>query len=181
MKKIFLAALMTASISIGVVGCASQAPSSIAGKVISCVDVPLDKSVVKGIELECLDGTSSAYFQSLRGPTVVNVWGSWCAPCLDEMPEFVDFYKQAKGKVALIGIAVEERSVADSRKFIKANGITWPNFYDTENKTGSVFGMGVPVTWFLDEFGEVKYKKIGVIQDKIELVQLTAKYLGVKL
>ena len=55
MKKIFLAALLTASISIGVVGCASQAPSSIAGKVISCVDVPLDKSVVKGIELECLD------------------------------------------------------------------------------------------------------------------------------
>ena len=181
MKKIFLAAILTASISIGLVGCFSQGPNSSVGKVISCVDVPLDRSVVSGIELECLDGTSSTYFQSLRGPAVINVWGSWCAPCLDEMPEFVDFYKQAEGKVALIGIAVEERSAADSRKFIKANGVTWPNFYDKENKTGSIFGMGVPVTWFIDKFGEVKYKKVGVIQDKIELIQLTEKYLGVEL
>jgi hypothetical protein len=41
--------------------------------------------------------------------------------------------------------------------------------------------MGVPVTWFIDATGQVKYKKIGVIKSEAELAVLTEKYLGVKI
>jgi peroxiredoxin len=97
------------------------------------------------------------------------------------MPEFVSFYSKAKGKVQLVGVAVEESSPANSRKFIEEHGMTWPNFYDRENKTRSYFGMGVPVTWFIDASGAVKYKKIGIVKSEQELITLTAKYLGVNI
>jgi len=162
-------------------GCATTQPVAQKGEVISCGSVSIDKTITNGISVECVDGSTGALIQSLRGPMVLNVWGSWCTRCLAEMPEFVSFYSRAKNKVQLVGVAVEESSPANSQKFIEKHGMTWPNFYDRENKTRGYFGMGVPVTWFIDDRGQVKYKKIGVIESETELINLTKKYLGVKI
>jgi thiol-disulfide isomerase/thioredoxin len=169
-------------LAISLSSCASTAPEPVAvkGEVISCESVTSDKSIDKGPIIECLDGSSGVSMESLRGPMIINVWGSWCSTCLAETPEFVSFYKKAKGKVLLVGVAVEEASPDNSRKFIKENGMTWPNFYDRENKTRSYFGMGVPVTWFIDAQGTVKFKKIGEVKSEQELIDLTEKHLGVK-
>ena len=162
-------------------GCANTEPVAQKGEVISCGSVTTNKAITSGISVECVDGSAGAVIQSLRGPMVLNVWGSWCTSCLAEMPEFVSFYSRAKNKVQLVGVAVEESSPANSQKFIEKHGMTWPNFYDRENKTRGYFGMGVPVTWFIDDRGQVKYKKIGVIESETELINLTKKYLGVKI
>ena len=162
-------------------GCSSTEPVAQNGEVISCASVTRDESVVKGIDLECVDGSPGAVIESLRGPMILNVWGSWCTTCLEEMPEFVSFYSKAKGKVQLVGVAVEEASPANSQRFIEENGMTWPNYYDRDNKTRGYFGMGVPVTWFIDASGNAAYEKIGVIKSESELVALTEKYLGVKI
>ena len=162
-------------------GCSSAEPVAQTGEVISCESVTTNKEVVEGIALECVDGSPGKHIESLQGPMVLNVWGSWCTNCLDEMPEFVSFYSKAKGKVQLVGIAVEEASPANSQRFIEENGMTWPNFYDRENETRAYFGMGVPVTLFIDASGKTVFKKIGVIKSVDELVGLTEKYLGVKI
>jgi thiol-disulfide isomerase/thioredoxin len=162
-------------------GCSNAEPVAQKGEVISCESVVTDKAVVEGIDLECVDGSTGAIIESLRGPMILNVWGSWCTTCLAEMPEFVSFYSKAKGKVQLVGIAVEEASPANSQRFIEENGMTWPNFYDRENETRAYFGMGVPVTLFIDASGKTVYKKIGVIESESELVALTERYLGVQI
>lgn len=162
-------------------GCSNTEPVAQKGEVISCESVTTDQTVVTGISLECVDGSAGAILESLRGPLVLNVWGSWCTSCLDEMPEFVRFYSKAKGKLQLIGVAVEEAAPANSQRFIKEHGMTWPNFYDRDNKTRGYFGMGVPVTWFIDASGKAVFKKIGVIKSADELASLTEKYLGVKI
>jgi thiol-disulfide isomerase/thioredoxin len=112
---------------------------------------------------------------------IVNVWGSWCGPCKEEIPIFRSFYEKAKDKVSLVGVDVEESSIEDGRKFVEENGITWPNLYDPDGRSRLYFGMGVPVTWFIAADGSVAGKKIGVITDESELITLTNKYLGVKL
>ena len=162
-------------------GCADTEPVAQKGEVISCANVPSDSSVISGTLVECVDGSKGLALESLRGPMVVNVWGSWCASCLDEIPDFVTFYAKAKGKVSLVGVAVEEASPEDSKEFIVNNGITWPNYYDRDSKSRGYFGMGVPVTWFIDSDGKVKYKKIGIINSEAELTELTEKYLGIKI
>lgn len=134
-----------------------------------------------GIELRCLDGTIGGQLRTLKGPMIINVWGSWCGPCKEEIPIFRSFYEKAKGKVFLLGVDVEESSIEDGRKFVEENGITWPNLYDPDGRSRAYFGMGVPVTWFIAADGSVAGKKIGVISDESELITLTNKYLGVKL
>ncbi len=162
-------------------GCADSEPVAQKGEVISCANVASDSLVKSGTLVECVDGSKGLALESLRGPMIINVWGSWCASCLDEIPDFVSFYAKAKEKVALIGVAVEEASPENSKEFIVNNGITWPNYYDRDAKTRGYFGMGVPVTWFIAPDGKVQYKKIGIIKSEAELIELTEKYLGIKI
>ncbi len=112
---------------------------------------------------------------------IVNVWGSWCAPCKEEIPIFRSFYKRAKGKLQLVGVDVEEASIKDGQNFVLTHGMTWPNLFDSDGRSRTYFGMGVPVTWFIAADGTVAYKKIGVLKNEIELIALTSKYLGVRL
>jgi len=162
-------------------GCAQTQSVAEKGEVISCDSVSSDSSVTDGTLVECVDGSEGLALESLRGPMIVNVWGSWCASCLDEIPDFVSFYAKAKGKVSLIGVAVEESSPENSKRFIVKNGITWPNYYDRDSKSRGYFGMGVPVTWFIAPDGKVQYKKIGIIKSEAELITMTEQYLGIKI
>lgn len=151
-----------------------------AGTLVSCTTLQTQK-VAKPIELGCLDGSVGASVNALRGPVIINVWGSWCAPCKEEMPIVRSFYAKAIGKLQLVGVDVEEASLKDGQEFVLKNGITWPNLFDSDGSSRAYFGMGVPVTWFIAADGSVAYKHIGVLKNEIQLITLTSKYLGVKL
>ncbi|MFZ4107953.1 MAG: TlpA disulfide reductase family protein [Candidatus Planktophila sp.] len=158
----------------------SATSEKIAGQVVSCsglASITTDGSIILG----CLDGKDGASINGLNGPAIINVWGSWCGPCKQEIPILRSFYSKAKDKVALIGVDVEEASIEDGRSFVENNGITWPNLYDPDGASRTYFGMGVPVTWFIAGDGSVAYKHIGVLKNEIELISLTSQYLGVKL
>ena len=149
------------------------------GSVVSCGQILIKKSVVKGILLPCLDNKSHVIYQAIRGPVVVNVFGSWCEPCNIEMPHFVDL--QALHKVSIIGVDVEERNMQAGRNFVIKKGMTWPVLYDGTSVTRGIFGLGVPVTWFIDSKGKVVFKQIGLITSTVELKSEVTKYLKIKL
>ena len=159
----------------------SSATTYVQGEVVSCDSITQDATFVDGIQLDCLDGSTGAQLGALQGPMIINVWGSWCGPCKEEIPILRSFYEKAKDKVALIGVDVEEASVEDGRKFVEENGITWPNLYDSDGRSREYFGMGVPVTWFIAADGSVAGKKIGVFKNEAELIAMANKYLGVQL
>jgi thiol-disulfide isomerase/thioredoxin len=175
MKHLSLVAICVLLLS----GCTTT-PSAISkGELVDCSSLVVDLTV-EGTELECLDGSAGITLEALRGPAIVNVWGSWCGPCKEEMPLFVEFYAKAKDKVTLLGIDVEEANVSDGRHFVETRGITWSNLYDPDGRTASTLGMGVPITYFVDTQGVTVYKKIGVITSVQELEALTEKFLGIK-
>ncbi len=175
MKKVLILLL-----ALSLTGCSSfTKPMSSKGEVVDCVDVKHVAAKAGDTILNCLTGSQKISVESLRGPLIVNVWGSWCGTCADEIPVFVEFNHHANGKVKLLGIAVEEAKPQDSKDFIIANGLTWPNLYDAKGLTRATFGMGVPVTWFIDKQGTVVYKHVGVVNSTDELIDLTKKYLKV--
>jgi thiol-disulfide isomerase/thioredoxin len=159
----------------------SPSSSYVKGEVVSCESISQDTSFVGGIEMDCLDRTTGARLGALRGPMLVNVWGSWCGPCREEIPILRSFYEKAQGKVALVGIDVEEATFDDGRRFVERNGILWPNLYDPDGRSREYFGLGVPVTWFIAADGSVAGKKIGAFKNEAELITLTNKHLGVQL
>jgi cytochrome c biogenesis protein CcmG, thiol:disulfide interchange protein DsbE len=160
--------------------CGTETPKSVGnGKVISCSTITTDENKTSGTTLECLDGNSKVLLESIKGPAIINVWGSWCTPCREEMPYLREL--AATGKVQIIGIDVEEKSMEAARKFVVEQGMTWPNLYDKDGSTKSSFGMGVPITWYLNSKSEVAYKHIGVLKSKDQLFSHVEKYLGIKL
>ena len=163
-------------------GC-SQETSALPGDgvVVDCSSIAIVKTQNKSALLKCLDGKSTVDIGQIKGPVLVNVWGSWCGPCKDEMPIFVDFYSKYKEKVSLIGISVEEADEQNARDFVKLYGMSWPNLNDPDGSTRGTLGMGVPITLFIDAQGRVAFRKIGVVTTIEELERDTQKYLGVQL
>ena len=159
----------------------SPSSSYVKGEVVSCESISQDPTFTGGVQMDCLDRSEGAQLGALRGPMVVNVWGSWCGPCKKEMPVLRAFHDKAQGKVQLIGVDVEEANFDDGRTFVERNGITWPNLYDPDGRSREYFGLGVPVTWFIAADGSIAYKHVGIIKDLDEIVTLTEKHLGVKL
>jgi len=162
-------------------GCASQSTAvPTLGAIVGCDSIPLGSSS-SGLEFPCLDGKSTIRFSQMRGPLIVNVWGSWCAPCKDEIPMIRSFYSKNASKVQLVGVDVEEAKKSDGADFVVANGMTWPILVDPDARSRGFFGMGVPVTWFIDQNGKILHKKIGVLNSEQELRDLATKYFHLTL
>jgi thiol-disulfide isomerase/thioredoxin len=158
---------------------ATTAPSCSAINVAKVGKVGKVAKVSKGTLLPCLNGVGSTTFEAIRGPVLVNVWGSWCEPCQQEIPHLVDIAEEHK--VAIVGIDVEERNMAAGRAFVAKHKMTWPQLYDAKAVTRGIFGLGVPVTWFIDAQGKVVYKQIGLFTDDDQIKKLVKKYFKISL
>jgi thiol-disulfide isomerase/thioredoxin len=152
----------------------------ITGEVVACNRIELIDKPTQELLAECLDSSPGVNVAAIKGPAVINVWGSWCDPCKEELPFFAEFFQSKDPQIQLIGVDVEEKRIEDGRMFARTHGIMWPNLYDADGATRKYFGMGVPVTWFIDGDGKVLYKKIGPIKSTEELRSLTFKYFGLR-
>ncbi len=143
-----------------------------------CSTIATNPAIKKGISLPCLDGKGKFIFQAIRGPVLINVWGSWCEPCKQEIPFLVQIAKEKK--IQIIGVDVEERNTDVAKAFVKENNMTWPQLYDVKSATRGIFGMGVPVTRFIDVDGKAVYEKIGPFKSAAEIRKAAKEFLGVK-
>ena len=180
MKKLLSILITTLLIS----ACTSPAKVSAPGVVASCDQIKLLESADKSVLMGCLDGSGEINFHQLKGPLLINVWGSWCEGCKQEMPYFVELYQSplfASRQIQMLGVNVEEKSKEDAIDYIQKSGMSWPNLEDTSGISKSIFGPGVPVTWFIDENGKNIDTKIGAYTNKKQLFNQVEKAFGIKL
>ena len=152
----------------------------ITGEVVSCNHIDLIENPTQEVVAECLDSSPGVNIAAIKGPAIINVWGSWCEPCKEEIPYFAEYFQTKDPQIQLIGVDVEEKRIEDGRMFARTHGIMWPNLFDGDGSTRKYFGMGVPVTWFIDSDGKVLYKKIGPIKSVEELRTLSFRYFGLR-
>lgn len=160
-------------------GCGKSEPV-ITGEVVACNHIDLIENPTQEVVAECLDSSPGVNIAAIKGPAIINVWGSWCDPCKEELPYFAEYFQTKDPQIQLIGVDVEEKRIEDGRMFARTHGIMWPNLFDGDGSTRKYFGMGVPVTWFIDSDGKVLYKKIGPIKSVEELRTLSFKYFGLR-
>ncbi|MEW2259756.1 TlpA disulfide reductase family protein [Streptomyces sp. NPDC047869] len=112
---------------------------------------------------------------SLRGKVVVvNVWGSWCAPCRQEAPIFSAAAKRFKQDgVTFVGIDTRDPQRESSRSFEQDFNITYPSLYDPSGKIlaygfprGTINSQAIPSTIVLDRQGKIAARALQPLDEK---------------
>lgn len=91
---------------------------------------------------------------------VVNVWGSWCAPCRREAPVLADTSRRyARQGVAFVGLLSRDKP-ATASAFARRFGVTYPSLQDPGGRlqlrfADSLPSQGIPTTWIIDREGRV--------------------------
>lgn len=161
-----------------VTGCGESTPL-VTGNIVNCRSIQTLEGVEKDYPTLCLDGSDGVNVAAIKGPAIINVWGSWCKPCIDELPIFNEYFQSIDPTIQLIGVDVEEKSLEAGRMFARTHGVMWPNLFDQEGSTRQYFGMGVPVTWFIAPDGSVISKHTGPFTSVEELRTASFKAFGV--
>jgi peroxiredoxin len=129
-----------------------------------------------------LDGALFASSELAGNVAVLNFWGSWCAPCRVETPEFQTVYTEvADSGVQFLGLNVKDQQQF-AEAFVDSKGITFPSLFDPKGEVALAFrdypANAIPSTIVLDRDGRVAAVYTGEVrQDDLRavLAQLTGE------
>ena len=121
-----------------------------------------------------LDGRPVA-LTDYRGKVVlVNFWASWCVPCRREFPLLREMHGSG---VAVLGVVFDDSPDA-ARRFMRAQGATWPGLIDPEGEIAGAYGVGrkpgIPVTVAVDATGVLVDRQVGEAR-RADLARLVAR------
>jgi thiol-disulfide isomerase/thioredoxin len=108
-----------------------------------------------------LDG-KEFQLSELRGKVVmINLFASWCAPCILETPHLVDFFNEHQDDMIIVGLNFGERRSA-VEAYRDQFEVNYPLIHDPDGAIGEVYrGLGLPTSWFIDGEGVVRYVHAG--------------------
>ena len=101
-----------------------------------------------------------------RGKVVlVNIWATWCKPCVDEMPSMEKLYRKFKGEdFEILAVSIDAPGLKVVAPFMKKYNLTFPALIDSEGAVKTVYGItGVPESFIIDQQGILIKKIVGPV------------------
>jgi thiol-disulfide isomerase/thioredoxin len=107
-------------------------------------------------------GRPGVSLEALRGkPVVLNFFGSWCPPCVREMPALQAMSERYKGRVQFIGVTFNDGREA-AKSVLERTGVTYPAAFDPKSDVAYDYGVRVmPTTVFIGPDGNLLERKDG--------------------
>jgi len=100
-------------------------------------------------------GSPTTLAQLKGTPLVVNMWATWCHPCVDEMPAFDTVARSVGSAVHIIGVNVADDAAAASA-FAAKLGVHYPQYTDPDGNLSTAFDVSnLPATAFIGADGTV--------------------------
>ena len=102
---------------------------------------------------------TAAQFRRLMGqlsgtPVAVNVWASWCGPCVAEAPDLARTAREYEGRVQFIGVDIQDH-LSPARAFVRRFGWPYPSVFDPTGEIRDSLGvLGQPNTVLFDRTGK---------------------------
>ena len=99
--------------------------------------------------------------------TVLNIWGTFCGPCIEEMPELGELSREYKGSgIQIMGIPADvnsEKTMKTAKEIVSSTKADYPHILPSED-LGNIYlnqVTAVPETLFVDKNGDVIEKTVG--------------------
>ena len=128
--------------------------------------IDLEKMPIENFDfqtMDILDGNviKSEEFYKEKPLTLVNVWGTFCGPCKEEMPDLAKLYDEYKDKVNFLGVVVDtnvsmDTNVEEAQKIIKDSGVNYKNIMPNPTTEDTLVNItAMPTTFFVNSDGKV--------------------------
>ncbi|MCV6605526.1 MAG: DsbE family thiol:disulfide interchange protein [Porticoccaceae bacterium] len=97
--------------------------------------------------------------------TLLNFWGSWCYVCIQEHPFLTEL---ASRGVALVGVNYRDQR-DDALEWLQQHGNPYRQVWaDSDGRFAIDMGVyGAPETYLVDKQGMIRYKRVGLVDQKI--------------
>jgi cytochrome c biogenesis protein CcmG, thiol:disulfide interchange protein DsbE len=114
-------------------------------------------------------------------PTVVNVWGTWCPPCVREVPLLQQLHTRTDA-VDVVGVLTQD-TAEQALQFADDPSLgfdmTYPSVQDDSGRVMRAFGPGPPITLFVTADGRIAHRQVGEMTSGAQLDGLVRRHLGV--
>ena len=130
-------------------------PSTMIGKPLPQFDLP---PAMEGVE-----GASFTDFADGK-PKLLNIWASWCLPCIAEAPHLESLKEQG---AQIIGVAIRDKP-EDVEEFLGRHGNPYSHIGmdDLSAIQIEIGSSGVPETFVIDGKGVIRYQHIGDVRER---------------
>ncbi|MDP9821686.1 thiol-disulfide isomerase/thioredoxin [Nocardioides massiliensis] len=121
------------------------------------------------VEGETLEGEAVSLEDYAGQVVVLNIWGSWCGPCIREAPHLVEAAEELQGPdVAFLGINTRDLSRDPALAFERKHDIPYPSLYDPAGEVLLAFRStippsSIPSTLIVDREGRIAARVLGEV------------------
>ena len=141
----------------------------------------LTAQIAPDFELNDLNGTPIK-LSDYRGKVVlVNVWATWCPPCVRETPRLVRVYNQYREQgFVLLGVNTTYQDKAEAvAEFARSQQISYPILLDTEGKASEKYASRLmPTSYLIDRNGKIVSIQVGEVDEAQLEEQIRALLVG---
>jgi cytochrome c biogenesis protein CcmG/thiol:disulfide interchange protein DsbE len=123
------------------------------------------------------DSDHTVSLHDYRGKIVIlNLWASWCPPCIEETPSLIRLQKRLGTKGVILGVSMDEDDSAYHR-FLKHYGPDYITVRDVKKEAVSLYKpTAPPETYVIDASGKIRRKFLGAYAwDSDEFLQYLNK------
>lgn len=110
-------------------------------------------------------------------PVLINFWGTYCPPCVDEMPLIQEYYDRYKDRGFVVLGVNENDPLVTAKAFVRQLGLSFPILMDKDTVRKAYGVTAYPTTFFVDESGKVVAIWEGEMNEDI-LRAAVAKLMG---
>lgn len=163
-------------------GCSSESKDSNTGNEVSDTREPVERidpysatlypakkeAKAQDFSVDLLNGDTFQLSEQQGKVVVMNIWATWCAPCHDETPDFVDLYNEYKDQgLVVLGVSIDEQGKSVVKPFMDKYSVNYPMVID-DGSIMDKYGptMGIPTTYIIDKKGNLEYFAVGALTKK---------------
>jgi len=120
-----------------------------------------DRVSIKNYGWNLVDQNGNKYdFNEAKNEVVfVNLWATWCPPCIAEMPAMQNLYNDYKNRVTFLFVTNEDFKRVQA--FFNKKEYTLPTFQSISEIPSELYSRSIPATYILDKKGEIVVNKKG--------------------